>query len=419
MPGRSRPARLIAAVAGALLIAYVLIWSQAGEHDIGRSDFTSFYVGATLLRQGNGPKLYDEAVQQPLHSRLIAPDREGNLPFVNGPVAAALVVPVTALDLEVAYRLWGILELALLAIAVVIAVRLAPWPEHLAAEWRLVAGMAAYASMGTWTVLMQAQWTPLVALGLALAYRDWKHGNDARGAALLVLSAGVAKPHLALGLVAFMLGWRRRRVLLGAATGAAALGLLSLALVGPQGMAGFFAIVTSSTTRWDLRGMLSFMGAAGALLGNGTAAYAAGAAASLLACVAAGWLGVLVRQDRRRLDAALAGAAVLSLLAAPHAYAHDLVMLAPAMAWSVAIAARSRRPTRDLGVVFGTWALINACAYVDFIDNAALPPGQLAAWALLLGAVLAAGAASRWGDAAPPLRRLRRPRYEVTPILQR
>ena len=269
MSRSQRPARLIIAFAAALLLAYAVVWSQVSSIDVGRSDFTAFYVGGTLLRQGHTGDLYNEAVQQPLHSALIAPDREGNLPFVNTPVAAALVLPATFLPLPVAYRLWGALEVAVLLLAIVLAVRWVDWPPGTPRVWKVAAGAAALASMGTWTTLIQAQWTPILALGIVLAYRAWKGGHQATGAALLVVSAGIAKPHLALGLLAFLLGWRRRRIILGAIAGAGGLALASLALVGPSGIDGFIKILAGSTTRWVLANMLSFIGVVGSLFGNG------------------------------------------------------------------------------------------------------------------------------------------------------
>jgi hypothetical protein len=73
--GSLRPARLIIAIAAALLVAYAVIWTQVSSFDIGRSDFTAFYVGGTLLREGHTGDLYSQALQQPLHSALIAPER--------------------------------------------------------------------------------------------------------------------------------------------------------------------------------------------------------------------------------------------------------------------------------------------------------------------------------------------------------
>jgi hypothetical protein len=223
---------------------------------------------------------------------------------------------------------------------------------------------------------------------------------------VLVVSAGIAKPHLALGLLAFLLGWRERRVILGALAGVGALALASLALVGPAGVAGFVSILASSTTRWELATMVSFIGVVGAVFGNGLTAHLVGLVASLLACAAAVWLGMRVRSDVSRLDTALVGAAVLSLVASPHAYPDDLVMLAPAFVISVASAARrmsasaSLRLASPLVSVYGAWALITVAACVDLIDAAAFPPGQLAGWALVLAAVLAGIATGRNSDLA-------------------
>ncbi len=390
-----RPARYILAMAVALILAYLLIWLQLTPMDIGRSDFTSFYVGGTLLRDGHGAGLYNQALQQALHSRLIAPDREPNLPFVNPPPVALLVLPVTFLPLATAFHLWSLLELGVLVLAVVLAVRGAPWPSATPHIWKIAAGAAAVASMGTWTLVLQAQWTPVLALGLVLAHRCWKRGYQASGALVLVLAAGMAKPQLAIGLVAFLLGWRSRRVILGAAAGAAALGLLSLALVGPSGIRGLIAILSASTTRWNLSNMLSAIGVIGSYLGNSAAAHVIGILVSLGACVVALWLGSLVRRSPDRLDTALIGASVLSLLAAPHAYSDDLVMLAPMFV--IAVAATSRRAGVDLRVrangrvllAFGGWALISLAAFADFTDASSFPPGQITAWALVCAAAWA------------------------------
>jgi Glycosyltransferase family 87 len=380
-----RSARLVGAVAIALIAAYAVVWAQVSTLNIGRSDFTSTYVGGTLIRDGQRAHLYDEAAQQKLHARLILPDTEGNLPFVDAPVAAALAAPVTSLDLRTAYRVWSVLQLAVLIVAIVIAVRSAPWPRDTPRSWKVAAGTAALAGAGSLVELMQAQWGSVTALGLALAYRDWRTGHHARGAALLVGASAVAKPHLAVGLVAFMIGWRQRRVIAGALAGAVAMGAASLAVAGPAGVGQFFSLALTSNTRWQLRTFAGFVGIPGSFLGNGGAAQVIGAAGSVAALVVAGYLGWLVKRQANRLDVALAGAAVLSLLAAPHAGTHDLVMLAPAVAWCVAVGARP--------VVLAGWGLLSAAAFISLGDGAATPPGQLVPWVLIAAAVLACRAA--------------------------
>ena len=331
MSGSLRPARLIIAIAAALLVAYAVIWTQVSSFDVGRSDFTAFYVGGTLLREGHTGDLYSQAVQQPLHSALIAPDREDNLPFVNTPVAAALVLPATFLPS-------GRRVPALVAAR---ACGAHPRRRARCAERRLACGDAADLARrrrrrsacrdgdmddvraGAMDAAARARHR--ARLPIVEARVTWQ-----RVRRVLVVSAGIAKPHLALGLLAFLAGWRERQVIIGALPVSRDSRLASLALVGPAGVAGFVSILASSTTRWELATMVSFIGVVGSVFGNGLSAHLVGLVASLLACAAAVWLGMRVRRDPSRLDTALVGAVVLSLVASPHAYPDDLVMLAPA-----------------------------------------------------------------------------------------
>lgn len=383
MSAQARQARVVIAIAAALLLAYVLTWAQLSATGIDRSDFTSSYAAGVLLRHPGGGAVYDAATQTALRDQLIAPVSNGAVPFVDAPPAAVLVAPVTLLSLAWAYRLWTLCSLLILVLAVVVAVRSAPWSPGAGRSWRIAAGVAALGSMGTWTLLLQGQWGSLTALGLALAYRDWRLGNQFRGALILVIAAGVAKPHLALGLAAFVLGWSRRKVLLGAVAGVGTLVAASLAAVGAAGVIAFATLATAQGGAWDLRRMLSFIAIPGSIAGNGTISEVIGLTGTAAACVVAWRLGVLARRHPERLAQALIAAAVLSLLGAPHAYAQDLVMLAPALVWGVAIA-------RERGIaVLGLWALITVAAFVDFVDGGAFPPGQLAPWGLVLTAILA------------------------------
>lgn len=131
------PAATVAAVAVVLLAAYAALWAGVSQANIGTSDFTAIYVGGTLLREGHGAAIYDQTLQAPLHAALIAPLQRGNLPFVSPPLAAAAVVPLTLLPLTAAYRLWQALQLLMLAVAVLVATRAAPWPAALRRSgWR-------------------------------------------------------------------------------------------------------------------------------------------------------------------------------------------------------------------------------------------------------------------------------------------
>jgi hypothetical protein len=383
-----RLARLVIAVSAGLLIGYSGVWASVSPQSIGRSDFTSTYVGATLFREGLGAGIYDPTLQTQVHSRAIAPDRTGNLPFVDAPLAAVIAAPVTLLPLDAAYRVWGIFQLLTLIAAVIVAVRSARWPRENWTIWKVATALAAIAALGTISLLMEAQWTGVNALGLALAYRDWRRGKTGRGAVWLILFAGVAKPHLALGLVAFALGWRERRVVQGAVVGAITVSALSVAAVGFAGVASFASLVGQSSTQFSPNSFVGLCGLFGTVLGAGVPAQLLWLAGAVAGCVLAWLAGAAVRRDRSRLEIGLTVAALVSILAAPHVYTHDMVLLAPMFVWAMADArvrdqASPIRTRRTTVTVIACWLALSGA---ELLSQAG---GSLAS---VLGGPISAGA---------------------------
>jgi hypothetical protein len=385
----SRPPRtalLAGGLACALLLTYLALWLGVSRLEIGRSDFTSTYMGATLLRQGHGSRLYDESLQAPLHARLIAPgDHEGNLPFVNPPGAALLALPVSALDLPAAYRVWSLLQVVLLALGVAAAVRAAPWPRSTPRGVRPAAWLLGVAGAGTANTLLLGQWDGLLTLGVGMAYASWRHDHNEAAGAWLAAVAVLAKPHLFFGVAAFLLGRRDRRALLGAVGGLAVVGALSLLLVGPHGMVDFARISLGGTDRWPLRSLLGFTGLFGSWLGNSASAHALAAVCSVVAVAACVVLGARSRRVDM-FEPTLAGTLVLSLVASPHLLGQDLALLAPAAAWLLAWA---RWPSAKGLRVLVLWVLLNAVATLDFGNSQPAPPGRLVPIALALLGLLA------------------------------
>ncbi|GAC1339965.1 MAG: hypothetical protein NVSMB29_08150 [Candidatus Dormibacteria bacterium] len=345
--------RLGACLGLALLLGFVALWLQVGRREVGRSDFTSTYMGGTLLREGHRADLYDERVQAPLHARLIAPDREGNLPFVNPPTAALVAVPFSVLPLTSAYRLWSALQAALVGVACVLAAGGTARRRGTVVAVVLVA----LASPALLRLLLLGQWNGASALGLAVAYRCWRSDRQALGGAVLAGSAMLAKPHVAIGLAAFALGWWQWRALLGAAAATLGAVLAWLAIATPAGVAGWVALTASDAHRWDAASFVGFTGLSGALLGNTvTAAILAG----LLS--AAGVAGAIVLGHRARLPSrlptGLAGAAVLTALVSPHVYDHDLVIIPVALSWWLMERVRRGGSTRALTAAVTGWLAV-------------------------------------------------------------
>src|SRR5450631_1319212 len=379
----------IAAVALSLVAAYAVTWISVSQAQIGTSDFTATYVGATLLREGHRAGIYDASLEAPLTAALIAPAPSGaNLTGLSPPPAAVLVMPLTLLPLSVAYRVYQAAQLLMLALAVFLAARAAPWPRTL---WRAgipaVSALAALAGTGTLALGLLGQWDGLSALGLGGAYALWRRDARFAGGAVLAASAAVAKPHLALGLAALLIGWRERRVLAGAATGVAAMILVSLAAVGPAGLAAFLASTQTDAGRWPLASMLGFTGLFGSWLGNGAAPQLLAAAGSVLALGACLWLGRRLVRDPSALEPCLAAAMLLSLVASPHLLSHDLVMLEPVLvgvlAWAGARDGSTAWPGPSSRAVLAGWGVLFLAAVLDLGAQAAAPPGRLVPWALL------------------------------------
>jgi hypothetical protein len=406
-----RPRLVIAVVASALLVGYVVLWLSVDRLHERRSDFTAMYVGATLLHQGHGSQLYDESLQTPLHAALIAPDTEGNLPFLNPPIAAATMLPLTAFSLDTAYRIWSLLQVALLVLAVAVAARAAPWPPGLPRGTRLAACLAALAGVGSLSLFLLGQWDGATALGLAVAYACWRRGKPATGGAVLAVFACIAKPHLAVGLAAYVVARRDRRLTLGAAAGLGAVAAACLVISGPSGCAGFVRSAFDSSSRTPLGELLGFTGLFGSWLGDTVAARALATAATVAACAACAVLGDAWRRRPENLEASLAGATALSLLAAPHLHGHDLSILAPVAVWSIAAATRRdgirlRWPARTATRLLALWLLVNVAALLDLGNSRSAPPGRVVPWALLLaGGVALTACAPRLGRAGVKERR--------------
>jgi len=413
-----RLALLLGAAAAVLLALYARDFAAVSQREIGRSDFTSSYVGATLIREGQGHRLYDETLQAPLHAALIAPDVEGNLPFVSPATQAVLTLPVTAVDLAAAYRGVVLAQFLLLAAAVAVAVRAAPWPRQIPVGVRVVTGLLALAGTGTLSLLLLGQWDAVPALGLAAGYALWRRGHPTAAGFVLLLGFCLVKPHLALGVAAFLLARRNRSLLTGAALAVAVVAATSLLVAGVQGSADFVHASVASTHRWNLASFVGFTGLTGSWLGTGPA-NAAAAAGSLAALAGCAVLGVAWRRDDGLLEPALAGATVLSLLASPHLLGHDLAILAPLFvmvaAWATAKDAGAVWPGKTAHRVLGLWLLIVVAARLDLGNESMAPPGRLVPWVLILAA-LAAVVVCRRGESrhAAPAVRARAPSVAVT-----
>jgi hypothetical protein len=393
---RTRRAVAIAAAASTILLAYfVIAWAQVTPLRERGTDFSASYVAALVLGSGDGAQLYDQQVEQARHLALLPPGTVINLPFITPPTTALLALPLTAFDPGTAFRVWSVVQLLLLVLAVWIAIRAGPWPHDAGRSPRVATLLLAVAGGGTYAFLLLGQIDGVTALGLAAAYAAWRKDRALAAGFWAGLAFAATKPHLAIGLAIWLIFRRDWRALRGAVAGCAIVAGVSFALVGPSGIGGFVSALGFALGNTPGASTLGVPGLVASWLGSGGLATVLGLVGSLLALAGCALLGA--RSRTGALEVSLAGAAALSLLASPHLLPHDLVILAPAFAWCAArAAATDAAPWPGLASVrvIGAWAMLGVLAFIDTGNAAPAPPGRLVPLALVgigVAAVMIAG----------------------------
>jgi len=322
---RRVPRALFALVLALAAAGVMVVLTQSPASRLS-SDFTINYSAGTLVRQGHFAAPYQQADLGDMMRR-VAPGGaiDPRLPF-SLPLGAAL--PYAALSLlpvELAFRLWQLVTVALLLIAVVLLQRAAPTLPSPAGGVKIaVPGLAMVgllAAIPTWATLTEGQPTAWLFLGGAMVVAVLRADSPALAAGAGLLLA--VKPQYLPAYLAILFAARRWRSVAAAAAGA---GLLLLSpLVG--GTAGLMAMVhnaLSANQAVAIRLNESWIGLIGPAL---PASIATVVAIILYLGVLAALLVVAWRRPASVTGfAALAG--VLTVLASPHALPHDLLIVA-------------------------------------------------------------------------------------------
>src|SRR5947207_5109965 len=91
-------------LAVAVLVFSSVFWTANG-HNLEKIDFSVTYLGARMVHQGQGAKLYDIAEQVKLRSALYL--HPNPLIYEHPPFEALLLSPLAALPYKTAYLVWG------------------------------------------------------------------------------------------------------------------------------------------------------------------------------------------------------------------------------------------------------------------------------------------------------------------------
>ena len=233
----------VVGVLGLHALLFFNLWQRIKS---GYPDFVVYYTAATILRDGLGHQLYVGHVQSEVQKRFTGelPDRVGPLPYIHPPAEALIFVPLTRLSFRQAFITWDLLNLAIL-FGVAWLLRTDVGALRLIAPWEFVLGSLAF--FPVFESMLQGQDSILQLLFCVLAWKALRKKADLLAGCWFAL--GAFKFQLVLPLVLFMVIWKRTRVLLGFVAVSVVLALLSIGLVGWQGLlhyAGFVLQVANT-----------------------------------------------------------------------------------------------------------------------------------------------------------------------------
>lgn len=298
------------------------------------SDFTINYSAGLLVRQGNLAAPYRQAELGEMMRR-VAPGGaiDPRLPF-SLPLAAALpYAGLSLLPITVAFRVWQLITVALLMLAVVVLQRAAPTLKVSNARIGL-AMIGLLAAVPTWATLTEGQPTAWLFLGGAMVIYALRSDSLALAAGAGFLLA--VKPQYVPAYLIVLFAARRWRSLAAASAGAGLM-VLSPLTGGVDALSAMVHNALSANQAVAVRLNEAWIG----LIGP---AFPATVATMVAIALYLGVLAVLFMLAWRRPTSIVGFAGVagaLTVLASPHALPHDLLILA-APAWLATVLFRER-----------------------------------------------------------------------------
>jgi glycosyl transferase family 87 len=196
----------------------------------GYQDFTIFYTGARLIRDGQAAVLYNLAAQYRMQQTFTnVPIRLGPLPFNHPPFEALFFVPFTFLSYWSAYLLWTGLNILMFGSTAILLKTRVP---QFAAVSPVILGVGATAFFPTAIALIQGQDVILLLLLFVMAIICLDQRRDA--VAGILLGLGLFRPQFVVPVV-ILLAVRRWRILIGFAPVAILLAGITVAVMGWSG----------------------------------------------------------------------------------------------------------------------------------------------------------------------------------------
>jgi alpha-1,2-mannosyltransferase len=319
----------------------------------GAADFSIFYTGATIIKQGLSPHLYDLAVQAHFQSPFY---RVQPLPFNHLAYELLIFLPMASLPFTTAFWLWNAMNLTMLA---AFAKIISPFLRNLFRPTAVLAFIAALAFFPVVTAFSGGQDSILLLLIFTIVYALFKSKKDLLAG--LVLATGLFKFPMVLPFVLPFLLRRQWEFVRGFAVGSALVLTMSVAITGFSGFGDYVLLLAMLTKHPeigyiapaqmpDVRGFLF------SVLPHSPMLLAVVAAAISIALLAFATKSFCSRRDDS-FDIWFTLNLIIASLVSPHLYRHDLspLLLAILLCWNTI----TNRKT--------SWHLVAALSAITFV----------------------------------------------------
>jgi hypothetical protein len=357
-----------------------VVWTQLEDIRGGYFDFVLYYSGARILNDGNGAQLYDLQVQREYQKEFGVANQNRDLPFNHLPYELLLLLIPAKFSFPVAHSLWAATNILLLA---VILLRLSPFVEG---RHRWLFALMLFAYFPTLTALKMGQDSVITTFLLVETFVSLKRNRYAIAGGLLAL--GLYKPQFVLPMVGIFLLHRRWSSIFGFLFTGLLLGVLSLAMVGWNGLLGLFSLWLPMTQRghvvWpelmtNLRGLMYMILDLGGLSG---ATNILTLAFSILVYVITLRLWPRSADERNELfDLRFALAVAMTALVSFHSYSYDGTLLAIPL---IIMLNQILKDPNSYPVRHRIFLAILIAWFLPLVPNILLSAASLAWWALPL-----------------------------------
>ena len=314
--------RAIALAGAAVVLFGAVLWADRSSPEM--TDFSVTYVGAKIVYQGDGAKLYDLDEQQRMKTALFTHAQP--LIFEHPPFEALMLSPLGALSYRTAYLVWGFFN-ALIWLSLPCLLRqYLPSPRSELGYFSL---WFSFTPLGV--ALYQGQSSVLVLFFLSLSFMALKNKRDVLSGVWLGMA--LLKFQFVTPFALVVLVRRRWAMMKGFAASAAALAMLSFAAVGWWGILSYANLLINvvghprNLSYGAARDMATLQSFLGVIFG---ATLSSAAIHILSAAIAAAFLFYVAHLRQQQeikdcgFDLCFAATIIIAMVASSHMFTHDM-----------------------------------------------------------------------------------------------